>query len=712
MLLILGVCAIGLFVGTILACLALCHIKNANVFSLCNEYLNSDYVDEVLTAQITINPKNDFDYVYDAGNLPYGRVSAFLNHFGRNIYDEEPYAFYCNRSSRDNEFREYGSILARTGVYISKENPQNKELKEKDSTVLEGKNSFIDFSGLVFVSSLGKKIVTVHHCPKAILDRPGIYTIENDLLRKQIVTLCNTVINGKIGIYLQKGLVIDGVETEPYQSNGDYDNSYEHSDSPSALGDETNPDAENIGLVAAGVQAVKPKMAAFFGEVKNLMNGSRGHGYAAEYANNTMDRVMGKDVESAAQQLDERGKQVKNGADRLVNGVEIQTKYYKTASETIGAAFEHNEAKYIRSDGTGKMMQIEVPRDQYRDALEAMQKRIDKGEVPNVSPGESAKNYVRKGFFTYEQSFNIARAGTVESLAVDAISGAVCCAAVAGISSVIVFALALWKGKTPKEAAGQCLMTSLAVMGKGTLIYMLTMQLSRKEIAVAFAGKAFTADGISQGYKAISNPVHEISENLANKISQSGLAASGIGKRIGLDTIGGRRLIGGTITFAVVFGPDVVRTMQGKISTKQLFKNSAIAAASMTGAAAAQAAVPIPVLPAIVGGAVAGIVAKKTLDHFIEDDAKEMFRILKEEFIDMTMLVGLSESEFDEVTQMTIRNKKLPKMLQKMYQSEDRRSYARIEIMQVAIIGIMEKRDSISQKEYEQGILEYATDIA
>ena len=64
---------------------------------------------------------------------------------------------------------------------------------------------------------------------------------------------------------------------------------------------------------------------------------------------------------------------------------------------------------YIRSDGSGKMMQIEVPRDQYKDALIAMQKRIDSGQVPNVSPGESAKNYVRKGFFTYEQSFNIAK---------------------------------------------------------------------------------------------------------------------------------------------------------------------------------------------------------------------------------------------------------------------------------------------------------------
>ena len=131
------------------------------------------------------------------------------------------------------------------------------------------------------------------------------------------------------------------------------------------------------------------------------MNGSRGHGYAAEYANNTVDRVLGRDVENAAQRLDEHGRQVKHGADRIVNGKEIQTKYYKTASETIGAVFERKEAIYIRNDGSNKMMQIEVPRDQYQDALKAMQKRIDSGQVPNVEPGETAKDYVRKGFFTY-----------------------------------------------------------------------------------------------------------------------------------------------------------------------------------------------------------------------------------------------------------------------------------------------------------------------
>ena len=336
-----------------------------------------------------------------------------------------------------------------------------------------------------------------------------------------------------------------------------------------------------------------------------------------------------------------------------------------------------------------------------------MQKRIDSGQVPNVSHGEDARNYVRKGFFTYEQSFNIARAGTIESLSVDALSGAVCCAAAAGVTSVIVFALAVWRGSSPKEAAKQCLGTSLAIMGKGTLIYTLTMQLSRKEVAVPFAGKVFTADGISQGYKAVENPIYTASEKLATKIAESNLARSTVGQKMKLEAMDTKRVVGGAVTVAVVFGPDIVRTMQGKISTKQLFKNSAVAAAGMSGAAAAQAAMPtFPVVPAIVGGAVAGIAAKKTLDMFIEDDAKEMFRILKEEFIDMTMLLGLSIEEFEEVSMLTVRSKKLSKMLQKMFCSDNRRQYARSEIMQTAILDVTKKRSRISKNDYEKGLTE------
>lgn len=690
------------------------HKRNEKTFASWNKHLSKNAIDEVLLSQISRVNDAEYNYVYYYDNLPLGRITAFLNYFGQDIYNEEPYVFYCKRSSRDNEFREYGCIIARTGIYLSVENRKNKRMKDKDSAVLKAVEKTIKYAGLTNLFCIGPFIISVNFRPGTIFDSYHTYIIRDRLLRDQIRQTCRSVIGNGINFCLQKSMLIyeEGTDNDkepvllssmpvPTESATiENDSIFRNTEK------ELDEIARKPGIEAAGIQAVRVKTASFFNkEVKNLMNGKQGHGYAAEYANNTFDRALGRSVENAAQQLD-HGRQVTHGADRIVNGTEIQTKYCKTAIESVDAAFEHDQAIYLRSDGSGKMMQIEVPRDQYKDALAAMQKRIDDGQVPNVSPGENAENYVRKGLFTYEQSYNIAHAGTIESLAVDAVSGAVCCAAATGITATIMFAFAVWKGNSPKEAAKQCLSSSLAIMGKGTLIYVLTMQLSRKEIAIALAGKAFTADGVSQGYKAVANPIYKVSENLVTKISEANIAKTHLGKKLGLDTMDTRQFIGGTVTVAVVLGPDIVRALQGKISTKQLIKNTTVAAAGMAGAAAAQAAVPIPVVPAIVGGAVAGYTAKKTLDLFIEDDAKEMFRILKEEFIDMTMLVGLSSEEFREVSALTVGSKKISKMLQKMFQSKDYRQYARSEIMQKAILAVMKRRAKISKGEYEKGLIE------
>ena len=139
---------------------------------------------------------------------------------------------------------------------------------------------------------------------------------------------------------------------------------------------------------------------------------------------------MGKDVVNAAQQLDESGKQIKNGADRKVNGVEIQTKYYKTPRETVNAAFG--------PDG---------------NAVDVMQEKMNEGKVPGVEPGEDARNYVKKGAMTYSAAQKIACAGTIEGLKIDFENGIVYSKSVAGISGLISFSMEYWKtGDTSKAA--------------------------------------------------------------------------------------------------------------------------------------------------------------------------------------------------------------------------------------------------------------------
>lgn len=128
----------------------------------------------------------------------------------------------------------------------------------------------------------------------------------------------------------------------------------------------------------------------------------------------------------------------------------------------------------------------------------------------------------------------------------------------------------------------------------------------------------------------------------------------------------------------------------------------------MAGAAIGQAAIPVPVVGAMIGGAVGGLGAKKVMDQFIEDDAKEMFRILKEEFIDQTMLSNLSKEEFEKVAALTVASKKASKLLEDMYHSKDYRNYARDYIMQPAILKVTKNRTLITQNQYDQALIEMA----
>lgn len=56
-----------------------------------------------------------------------------------------------------------------------------------------------------------------------------------------------------------------------------------------------------------------------------VLNAERGHGFAAEKANHLYDLFHGKDAQII-------GSYEKNSADRLVNGVEIQTKFCNSGS--------------------------------------------------------------------------------------------------------------------------------------------------------------------------------------------------------------------------------------------------------------------------------------------------------------------------------------------------------------------------------------------
>ncbi len=114
-----------------------------------------------------------------------------------------------------------------------------------------------------------------------------------------------------------------------------------------------------------------------------VLGASRGHGFAAEKANHLFDVFSGKDAQIVG------GNNAKNGADRLVDGINIQTKYCKTGSKCVGECFENSEFRYWNPDGTP--MQIEVPSDKYDSAVQALEEKIKRGQVKGISDPAQAK---------------------------------------------------------------------------------------------------------------------------------------------------------------------------------------------------------------------------------------------------------------------------------------------------------------------------------
>ena len=147
------------------------HKKNINNFKNCVKIMTTDEIDTTILA-ITYNftiPQGTCNYVYNYVDMPLGRASAFLNYHNTNIYNDEPYVFLCKRSLKDDEFREYGCIVARYGIYISYDNPQNANLRDKQAA-LPGKDISISFRGITGIRTIGKNIlITSLSVPQILL---------------------------------------------------------------------------------------------------------------------------------------------------------------------------------------------------------------------------------------------------------------------------------------------------------------------------------------------------------------------------------------------------------------------------------------------------------------------------------------------------------------------------------------------------------------
>lgn len=206
----------------------------------------------------------------------------------------------------------------------------------------------------------------------------------------------------------------------------------------------------------------------------NRFNGRQGHGFAAEQANHQIDILHGRDAIILGDN------NAKNGADRMVDGQLIQTKYCQSAAESINAGFRNGQYRYL--DASGRPMQIEVPLDQYDEAVKVMAEKIRRGEVPKTTNPKDAEKIVRKGNVTFEQAKNIAKAGNIDSIKFDAVNGVVVGLGAATISSVITFAKATWSGQPMEKALDLTIYNGLQAGGIGFTTSLITAQLTRTQL--------------------------------------------------------------------------------------------------------------------------------------------------------------------------------------------------------------------------------------
>lgn len=408
------------------------------------------------------------------------------------------------------------------------------------------------------------------------------------------------------------------------------------------------------------------------------MGASRGHGFAAEKANHLYDVFSGKDARIVGND------NAKNGADRIVDGQLIQTKYCASGSKCIAETFDENGAfRYL--DTTGKPMQIEVPSDMYDAAVQAMEERIKKGQVPGVSNPNQAKDIVRKGRFTYAQARNIARAGTVESLTYDAVNGIKLAGTAMGLTALLSFATSVWQGKSKSEALEAACFDGLCVGGLAWITSIMSAQLGRTSMEGAMRAstdwtvKQLSPKTISALANAFRNGNNIYGASAANHVSK---------------TLRGHAAVAIVVT-TVMSIDDFIALFSKEISGKQAFKNVCKTASGVVGGAGGMwagsaAGAKLGTLGgptgiavgAAIGGLVGGLaggvgvsnIARVSLDATIDDDSIDIGQLMERIFSQLAHDYLLSQNEADEAIS-AFRVLDMEKTVCAIHAAENRTSY-------------------------------------
>ena len=350
--------------------------------------------------------QNGFDYYGES--VPYGRAKWFIES-EQEFYNEfsntefEYFGYSPVRSLKEEDFTEYGLLLTQYGIF------EKMQIKDQERCNVQ----FFPFSNLWKVEVDDNDQLAFYY-PYGIIKRLNVSNSLNYVVRE---------LNELIASGYTNDVQVEKLNTQLLKIGKKNVNST------------TFRRGSEIGIISWILLSVGDRLHK--AQINAMVSAPSGHGHAAEYANNVIDRIKYpfQDVKQIGQN------NAKNGADRQVGNQKIQTKYYARATGTVNSAFDSESGMYKY-----KGMQLEVPKDQYDKAVELFGEKIRQGKVEGVNNPEEAKNYIRKGHITYRESRLIAQGGNLTSIKFDAIDGAINSLPGVGISFVIVFSQAKWVG--------------------------------------------------------------------------------------------------------------------------------------------------------------------------------------------------------------------------------------------------------------------------
>lgn len=596
-----------------------------------------------------------------ADDLPYNRVQAFANGSKLNSENQDAiFPIFYNAHPANNEmaFREYGYLVLTTGIIYKRQIEASEKSQEKYLV----KEVEVPFANIFDVSRTDttvtidyyndetkritsddeKTVIFLYKIIRAAIDNgwtKNCTTILHNLAQVQFSDVDDLTQEIDTNYEVVKR---QQQEVQKLASTEDVEQVFEKEQVK-------NIDAVNRKLVdnMTNVNVTNDILNTNIfrqHQVNDRFSGAMGHGHAGELMGDTMDKLKLKKTSM------DGNSHAKHGADRVVNGTNIQTKYYSTAGKSIGACFENGTAKYINPDGS--MMKIEVPRDQYNKAVKAMARRIENGEVPNESNPQNAARYVKRGALSYEHSqiatksifdrgSTIVVDGKVKSVSFgqklvysvggDFLTGVANTMPTVMVSQVWYYVNARWHGQDAEEALKGAVLGAVKPILMGASIYTVSSQFGGSNLAKSIF-KGATSENIAKG--------------------------TAIG-----------------VTAAITIGPDVIECLHGRISMQQLVKNTAVTAAgAATGAAIGSI---VPGIGTVIGGMVGTMAAKAIADKFTEDDSVRMIRIAKEEFIDLVIFCPLKQAEFDEIVNKVFVDKNTTNLYKEMFASGNARKHIR-----------------------------------